>query len=89
MTAEVFADSFYYLALLSADDKAHSLAVEVSKTMRSKIVTTEWVVMEVADALCHPQTRGLVPLLLDHLRSDLNVIIVEANRDLFDRRIGL
>ncbi len=85
----VFADTFYYLALLSADDAAHSRAVKLSDSLRSRIVTTDWVLMEIGDALCQPQMRSLFPPLLDHLRADPDVEIVEANRDLLDRGVDL
>ena len=85
----VFADTYYYLALLSADDAAHPRAVELSGRLRSRIVTTDWVLMEIADALCQPRQRPLFPALLDQLRGDPDVVIVEANRDLFDRGVAL
>ena len=47
----VFADSFYYLAILNADDSAHAQAVSVSATLSGNVVTTAWVLTEVADAL--------------------------------------
>lgn len=85
----VFADTYFYLALLSADDAAHSRAVELSGSLRSRIVTTDWILMEVADALCQPRQRPLFPALLDHLRNDPDVVIVGASRDLFDRGVAL
>jgi len=85
----VFADTFYFLALLSADDAAHDRAVEMSGRLRSRIITTDWILMEIGDALCQPQMRTLFPALLDQLRGDPDVIVVEANRGLFDQGVSL
>jgi len=85
----VFADTFYFLALLSADDAAHDRAVEMSGRLRSRIITTDWILMEIGDALCQPQMRTHFPALLDQLRADPDVVIVEANRGLFDQGVSL
>jgi hypothetical protein len=45
----VFADTFFYLALLNEEDTAHSRAVAVSRVNRP-IVTTEFVALELGNA---------------------------------------
>lgn len=45
----VFADTFYFLALLSEDDGAHLKAREISR-LNLPIITTSWVLTELADA---------------------------------------
>lgn len=44
----VFVDSFYYLAYLNQFDDAHEKAVAIAQTYRTRSVTTEFVLMEVA-----------------------------------------
>ncbi len=44
----VFADTFYFLALLNRKDEAHAKAVSYSGLI-DKLVTTEWVLTELAD----------------------------------------
>ncbi len=51
----VFADTFYYLALLSPRDPAHGQAVSLTRRLRSRLVTTAWVLTEVGDAMSLPQ----------------------------------
>ncbi|MCI0540960.1 MAG: hypothetical protein L0Z50_37645 [Verrucomicrobiales bacterium] len=46
----VFADTFYFLALLNARDPAHAKAIETSKAPGQPFVTTEFVLLELADA---------------------------------------
>jgi hypothetical protein len=88
MTA-VFADSFYYLAVMNADDVAHERAVRVSDSLGGPVVTTAWVPTEVADALAAPGQRSGFLALLEALRSDPEVSIVPPNEDLFEAGISL
>lgn len=37
---QVFADTFYFLALLSRDDRAHDRAVHFAQTLTAATVTT-------------------------------------------------
>lgn len=50
----VFADTFYFLALLNERDAAHDRAVTASRGTGLVLVTTEFVLLELADALCKP-----------------------------------
>jgi len=88
MTA-AFADTFYYLALVSKDDAAHERAVDVSRSLKGRTVTTAWVLTEVADALAAPQQRGVFTALLERLVTDPNVTIMPPSHDLFQRGIDL
>jgi predicted nucleic acid-binding protein len=56
----VFADTFYFLALLNRRDPFHQSAVASSRIESLRIVTTEFVLLEVADALCQPSQRSEV-----------------------------
>jgi hypothetical protein len=56
---EVFADAFYYIALLNPADRFHASAIRVTQNLRQPLVTTAWILMEVADALCAPAVRQL------------------------------
>lgn len=53
-----FGDSFYYLALVNRKDNAHERAVAFSNQTGIHVVTTEWVLIEVADALAAPANRA-------------------------------
>jgi uncharacterized protein len=55
--SEVFADASYYIALLNPRDQFHQAAYESSAPRQARLVTTHWVLMEVADALCAPSIR--------------------------------
>jgi predicted nucleic acid-binding protein len=53
----IFADTYYFLALLNRDDAAHSKARAVSEELTDPIITTVWVLTEVADAMAARHLR--------------------------------
>jgi predicted nucleic acid-binding protein len=53
----VFADTFYFLALLNKNDADHEKAVRWSKSYRGQVLTTEWVLTELADGLATSRGR--------------------------------
>jgi uncharacterized protein len=74
--SEVFADSFYFLALLNRHDAHHSTAVAAVKSLHSRLVTTHWVLVEVADGLCIPVARQRSAKFLVDAPSDKNLSII-------------
>jgi predicted nucleic acid-binding protein len=83
-----FADTFYFLALLNPRDSAHAAAVSHS-VGPGGILTTEWVLTELADALaCRPKRQGFLDLH-QMLRSDAEAEIVPATAELFARGVDL
>jgi len=85
----IFADTFYFLAIVSHDDAAHARAVALSSRLTAPIVTTAWVLTETADALAVPRQRPIFRTLFDSLRNDVQVNIVSATYTLFEQGIAL
>lgn len=85
----VFADSYYYLALVNRNDAAHKHAVELSNTARPRTITTAWVITELADAMAHSSQRGTFLALLEALETDPGVTIVAPSKDLYDAGLSL
>lgn len=83
-----FADTFYFLALLNSKDNAHQAALQHSGGP-GNLLTTEWVLMELADAMASRARRHGFVELHDLLRSDPGVEIVSANPVLFERAVVL
>jgi uncharacterized protein len=86
---EIFADSFYFLALQNRNDLAHEIAVEASMKIAAPIVVTEWVLTEVADAFSSPTARIKFISAFDDIVSDRNFKIVESSTKLFQRGMTL
>lgn len=85
----VFADTFYYIAFLSPSDAAHEPAKTFTQDYNGKMVTTEWVLTELADGLAAPVTRQRCVAFIDWLRRDVDVTIVLATTDLFNAGLTL
>lgn len=85
----VFADTYYFIALLSASDQAHDKAVEVTRELNAKMVTTSWILTELADGMASPSTRKAFLDFLDHLRADPDVAVVPPDVKLFEEGIAL
>lgn len=88
MTA-VFADTFYFLALLNSRDAAHSRALAFSRSHDTPLVTTAWVLCELADGLSRSASRSVFGRFLERMQSDSEVTIVGPRPDLFDAGIAL
>lgn len=82
---EVFADTYFYLAVLSRDATARARAQQVSAGLRARTVTTAFVLIEIANALSAARSRRSYLLLADRLAKSRHVVIVPASEDLFDR----
>jgi len=81
----VFGDTVYFLALLNARDQFHRQALAISELPPGPMVTTEWVLTELADALATPPARDRFTQLLGALRIESDVEIVPASHELFER----
>lgn len=89
----VFADTFALIAWLNPRDHAHSVVTEYLGSFAGRLVTTEWVLMELADALCSPEIRLKTAALITAVRGDPKFDIVafgpepyQAGFDLFASR---
>jgi len=79
----VFADTLYFLAIISPSDQWHDRAIEATSSRMSPLLTTTWVLAEVADGLAGTQNRHLTRQLWLDLTSDPNDIILPADNDQF------
>lgn len=86
---QLFADTYCFLALLNRADAAHVRVVEFSKTLKNPIITTTWVLTEVADALAAPEQRAKFVKLLAKLRSDPYCTVVPTSQGSFNEGVIL
>lgn len=77
-----FADSHYYLALLNRRDQDHALALEFSRKA-PRLVTTQFVLIEVGDGLAAPTRRAQYARLLATLAARPEIEVVPASDELF------
>jgi uncharacterized protein len=81
----VFADTFYFLALLNERDAAHARAVSASRAPGLRLVTTEFVLLELGDALCKPGQREEALALWNVVRTDPAFRLIPATSELIER----
>jgi hypothetical protein len=84
----LFADTYFFLALLVEDDEAHANAV-AWRNLDSSLVTTTWVLVEIADALSAPRARVAASRLIAFLRNDPRVKVVQPDDPIFEAGLAL
>ena len=85
-----FADTFFFLALRNPQDEAHGRAVAITAQVAGRpLVTTAWVLTEVADALAKPRNRKGFADLLAMLSANPSAVVVPPAQALFERGIAL
>lgn len=85
----VFADAFFYVALINRHDAYHARAADYARIFRGSVVTTEWVLAEVADALAASSSRRHVRAAFAQFAADSETRIVGASSELFARGLQL
>lgn len=78
----VFADTSYFIAMLCADDEMHEAAVSLQGE-RLSLVTTEWVMAELAAYLSDPGNRELFTRTLAAIRCSPSVELLPATHETF------
>lgn len=80
---ECFADSFVFLAMVNPRDRRHTDAVQTLASLRRPMVTTAWVLTELADGLACHTTRALFQNIEARLRADDRVAIIPPSEELY------
>ena len=86
---EVFADSYYFFAILNPRDDAHSAAIAFSAEQSCTLVTTTPILLEVADGLSHPRHRNSAAKLLRKFGSGSHNVIIHPSSELFEDGVCL
>ena len=86
---ECFADAFVFFAAVNARDRHHARAVAELSATRGPLVTTAWVVTELADGLSDARTRRTFVTLHARLLADPRFVLVPATQALFERGLEL
>ena len=87
-----FVDAAGWIALFNRSDSLHTRAVAVRKTLyekRTPLLTSEFVLMEVADALSSPAIRVMTAELIHGLKREALLRIIPASTELFTEGLDL
>jgi len=85
----VFADTFYFFAMLNPRDAAHHRALTFASEHAEPIVTTAWIMTELADGLASSGNRSVFARLVARLQADPENELVPPSADLMARGIQL
>jgi len=85
----VFADTSYYVALLGERDQYHAKAVALAQACFGRILTTDFVLVEVGNFLSRIADRGLFVRLLETLDADPETTVIPSTRELFEAGCSL
>jgi predicted nucleic acid-binding protein len=83
----VFADTFFYLALLDDTEPDHKRALAESKIPRL-IVTTEFILLELGNSCARAEDHADFLALVAGMRASPRVKIVPLNSELFNRGLA-
>jgi predicted nucleic acid-binding protein len=86
----IFADTHFYLAILSERDTAHRKATRfLARREPFQIITTTAVLAELGNAMTRPVERGRFVRFVDQLRGDPRTRVLETGAGLFWRGLDL
>jgi predicted nucleic acid-binding protein len=85
-----FADTSWFLAMVGTNDVHHEKAIELSRQRRVPLVTTEWVIAELADGMSRPiSLRRVFANVLASIENDPTAVVVRADHEMFRRGLAL
>jgi predicted nucleic acid-binding protein len=84
---ELFADTFYFIALLSPSDAAYERTRLITAGQTPRLVTTAWVLLELANTLSKRGTRAGFVNTFDAVRSNPMAVILGPEQRLYDKGV--
>lgn len=83
-----FADTYYYMVLVNPSDVGHAKAISFAHSATRPMVTTDWIITELADGLCSVANRPLFTRLLSIIKGPMTTVI-PFDTVLMDRGLSL
>jgi predicted nucleic acid-binding protein len=80
VSGPIFADAFFFIGLLNSRDQHHEQVLDAAREYRGiRLVTTDWVLLETADALCtSPVLRRLAGQVIRAALAGGSMMVVAA-----------
>ena len=85
----VFADTSYYIAFISNDDSNHEAALHWARRLAPPVITTDFVLVELGNALARAARRETFVRFVADLRADRQTVVMPASRALLNKGIEL
>jgi uncharacterized protein len=87
--SEVFADTYYFIAVFGPDAPDRRKAVTLGASLAESMVTTEWVLTEVANFMHRAHERQAFSDLVATLDASGDVVLVKSSHELWRRGLEL
>ena len=84
-----FIDTSFFLALSLKDDALHQRAVAWQRALVGKLITSEFVLLEVADDLSQPHLRKFAAGVFSLVRNDAQITVVPLDHAAFEKGYDL
>ncbi|MBI4685823.1 MAG: type II toxin-antitoxin system VapC family toxin [Nitrospirae bacterium] len=85
----IFLDTGYLIALVNKKDNLHKAAVEASEKFHGPFLTTQLVLIELANSLCLPPQKPLAIKIIDKIQSDPLTTVIPLTYDRFEKALSL
>jgi uncharacterized protein len=85
----VFADSFYFIAMLNPADQYHDAAMQLTTTLTLPAITSRWVLVEVGDALSHVAIRMQAFDFLQSIVHQPGITVIDEQEPWYSRGLEL
>jgi predicted nucleic acid-binding protein len=88
MKKKIFVDTAAWLALVNKSDRDHQRARGIRDDLvrhRCQFLVTDYVVVEVANALCRIPFRETAVKLINSMQADKNIEIIEIDRAIYNQ----
>lgn len=85
----IFADTWFFIAWLDPDDARHQEALDWLEMSSDFIITTRWVLTELANALGGTPLRQCATALLQSIETDPFFTVIQSSDSLYVRGLKL
>jgi hypothetical protein len=87
--SSIFLDTGYLIALVNKKDDLHKVALNASRNFHGPFITTQLVLIELANGLCLPPQRPLAIKIIETMRDNPLTTIVECTSNRFEKALAL
>lgn len=85
----VFLDTGYLIALIRKKDQFHAAAIEASESYSGPFLTTDLILVELANSLSKPLYRKTVVTVIEKIQTDSNTTIIPFASEGMSRAFSL
>ena len=89
MMRTIFLDTSYLLALIRKNDARHENALTASAKYDGPFITTDLVLVELANCLSQPPYRATAVAIIEKIRSDRNTKVVSFDSEGMEKALAL